>query len=102
MRTGRRNRSLATAWRWAQLERGTPALLAFDQKTYSGADPTFYHIYRGDRGVDTVRSAAGGIDQTTRLELAASGPLLGRLLDGSQELVAVTSVPWYHRDTFLP
>jgi hypothetical protein len=81
---------------------GVPAFLTFDQKTYSGADPSFFRIYRGDWGVDPVQSGVTGMDRTTRLELSASGPLLGRLLDGSQELVAVSAVPWYRRDTFLP
>ena len=76
--------------------------LSFDQKTYSGADPSFFRIYRGDWGVDAVRSSVAGIDRVTRLELAASGPLLGRLLDGSQELIDVSAVPWYRRDSFLP
>ena len=79
-----------------------PALLTFDQKTYSGADPLFYRIYRGDWGVDAVQSGVTGVDRATRLELTASGPLLGRLLDGSQELLSVSAVPWYRRDTYLP
>lgn len=82
--------------------RGQPALLTFDQRTYSGADPSFYRTYRGDWGVDLVRSNVNGTDRATRIELSASGPLLGRLLDGEQELVSVTTVPWYRRDTFLP
>ena len=81
---------------------GVPALLGFDQKTYSGADPGFYRIYRGDWGVDAVRSGPAGVDRVTRLELTAAGPLLGRLLDGAQELIDVSAVPWYRRDNFLP
>jgi hypothetical protein len=81
---------------------GVPALLTFDQNTYSGAEPSFHRIYRGEWGVDPIQSIVAGVDRVTRLELAASGPLLGRLLDGSQELVSVSAVPWYHRDTFLP
>ena len=81
---------------------GVPALLGFDQKTYSGADPGFYRIYRGDWGVDAIRSGPAGVDRVTRLELTAAGPLLGRLLDGAQQLIDVSAVPWYRRDTFLP
>ena len=82
--------------------RGIPTLLRFDQDTYSGADPLFHRIYRGEWGVDPIQSSVTGVDRVTRLELAASGPLLGRLFDGSQELVSVSAVPWYRRDTFLP
>ena len=81
---------------------GVPTLLGFDQKTYSGADPGFYRIYRGDWGVDAIRSGPAGVDRVTRLELTAAGPLLGRLLDGAQQLIDVSAVPWYRRDTFLP
>ena len=81
---------------------GIPALLTFDQKTYSGVDPTFYRIYRGDWGVDPVQSSVTGVDRATRLELTAGGPLLGKLLDGSQELISVSAVAWYRRNTFLP
>ncbi len=81
---------------------GVPAYLTFDQRTYSGADPSFYRIYRGDWGVDPVHSTVAGVDRATRLELTAGGPLLGRLLDGSQELVNVSAVPWYRRESFLP
>ena len=81
---------------------GVPTLLGFDQRTYSGADPGFYRIYRGDWGVDAIRSGPAGVDRVTRLELTAAGPLLGRLLDGAQQLIDVSAVPWYRRDTFLP
>jgi hypothetical protein len=79
-----------------------PTVLTFDQHTYSGADPAFVRIYRGDWGVDPVQSTVTGIDRATRLELAATSPLLGRLLDGTQELVNVSAVPWYRGDTVLP
>ena len=81
---------------------GIPALLTFDQTTYSGADPGLRRIYRGDWGVDPVQSSVTGVDRATRLELSADGPLLGRLLDGAQELVNVAAVPWYRRETYLP
>ena len=82
--------------------KGVPAFLAFDQTTYSGADPALRRIYRGDWGVDAVQSSVTGVDRATRLELNADGPLLGRLLDGSQELINVAAVPWYRRETYLP
>ena len=82
--------------------KGIPALLTFDQAIYSGVDPSFHRIYRGDWGVDAIQSSVTGVDRTTRLELTASGPLFGRLLDGAQELVNVSVVPWYRRDTWLP
>ena len=49
-----------------------------------------------------MRSSVSGVDRVSRLELTASGPLLGPLLDGTQELVNVSAVPWYRRETYLP
>jgi hypothetical protein len=83
-------------------EPGTPSLVRFDQRTYSGTDPGFHRIYRGDQGVDLIRSTVTGVDRASRLVLTASGPTLGKLLDGSEELVAASSFVWYRRNTFLP
>lgn len=48
-------------------ERGTPSLVKFESKLYSGADPALYRIYRGDQGVDLVRSTATGMDRASGL-----------------------------------
>jgi hypothetical protein len=81
--------------------RGVPAFTEFEQKVYSGADPSFYRIYRGDQGTDVIRSAAG-VDRASQFELEAAGPQLGKLLDGSHEVVSASSLIWYRRATSLP
>jgi hypothetical protein len=80
--------------------RGLPAFTKFDQKVYSGADPSFYRLYRGDQGTDVVRSTVTDVDRASQLELDAAGPQLG-VLDGV-EVVSALSLPWYRRTTSLP
>ena len=42
------------------------------------------------------------IDHFTKIGLKAFGPTLSPLFDGSEQLIGVTSDPWYTRQTFLP
>jgi hypothetical protein len=83
--------------------RGVPTMSSFDLKIYSAAEPSFYRIYRGDQVVDTVRSVNTGVDRVRTVELKASGS--GKLLnalDGSEKIVAINTMPFYRRLTFLP
>lgn len=82
--------------------RGQAALARFDQRVHSGTKTGFFRIYRGDQGAFVVHSAPMGVARATTLDVAATGPLLGSLIDGEAQLVAVIHLPWYRRDTFLP
>jgi len=64
--------------------------------------PDFYRIYRIEQAADVVRSAAGGTDRVQKYFFKASGPLLSLLFNGSEQLVSITSTPWYSRQAFLP
>jgi hypothetical protein len=77
----------------------TPADKA-EAKLYSAAKPEFYRIYRSEQSTDVVRSA--GADRVQKVLFKASGPKLAPLFDGSEQLIGVTSNPWYTRQTFLP
>ena len=79
----------------------SPVPSTFDSKTYSAAKPGFYRIYRGNQGNDLLR-APGAADRVQQITVTASGPHLAKFFDGSQQLVSVVSLPWYHRATFLP
>ncbi len=82
--------------------RNAPAFATFDQKVYSGSDPSFYRIYRGDQGAIVVMSGPLAIGSADDVTIAAEGYVLGALFDEDAELVAVLHLPWYRRDTFLP
>jgi hypothetical protein len=36
------------------------------------------------------------------VSIKVSGDKLGAVLDGSQQLISVTSIPWYSRQVYLP
>jgi hypothetical protein len=71
-----------------------------EAKLYSAVKPEFYRIYRSEQSTDVVRSATA--DRVQKVQFKASGPKLSPLFDGSEQLIGVTSNPWYTRQTFLP
>lgn len=85
-----------------QYVRGLPAKQKVDGNVYSAAKPDFYRIYRFEMAADVVRGATGGGERLPKFSLKATGGKIGALLDGSEQLVSVTSVPWYSRQVFLP
>jgi hypothetical protein len=85
-----------------QFVRGSPARGTAEAKIHSAAKPDFYRIYKFEQGVDVVRSTATGIDRVSKFSFKASGPKLAPLFDGSQQLISITSVPFYSRTIYLP
>jgi hypothetical protein len=77
-----------------------PAPAKAEALLYSAAKPDFYRIYRFEQSADEVRST--GADRVQKVVFKASGPKLAPLFDGSEQLIGVTSVPWYTRQTYLP
>jgi hypothetical protein len=83
-----------------QYVRGPSAPDKAEAKLYSAVKPEFYRIYRSEQSTDVVRSATA--DRVQKVQFKASGPKLSPLFDGSEQLIGVTSNPWYTRQTFLP
>ncbi len=83
-----------------QYVRGAPAPAKAESLLYSAVKPDFYRIYRYEQSADVVRGA--GADRVQKIVFKASGPKLAPLFDGSEQLVGVTSLPWYARQTYLP
>ena len=73
-----------------------------EAKLHSAAKPDFYRIYKFEQAADVVRSTATGIDGVSKFFFKASGPKLAPLFDGSQQLISVTSIPFYSRTIYLP
>lgn len=82
--------------------RGVPTPANFDVFTYSAANPEFYRNYKGEQGVVNVRSIPGGIDRVSDFDLDADGGFLASVFDGDEAVVAVNSLVWYRRQTFVP
>ena len=85
-----------------QYQRGTPSRAKAEAKPRSGADPTVWRTYRFEQGVDVVKSIPAGIDRVQSYQLRVTVPELGKLFDGSEQLVSIAAIPWYTRQTFLP
>ncbi len=85
-----------------QYQRGATVKSKVEQKTYSGARPDFYRIYRWDQVADIVRSTPTGTDRVTNISFKATGPKLGQVFDGAEQVVGVMSIPSYSRMVFLP
>ena len=83
-----------------QYARGTMTTGKAEQLMYSSAKQGFYRIYRSEQAVDIVRGP--GTDRVQKVVFKASGPKLAPLFDGSEQLIGVTSTPWYTRQTYLP
>ena len=85
-----------------QFARGVPERGKVQSKIHSAARPDFYRIYRFEQAADVARSTATGIDRVSKLSFTASGPKLAPLFDGSQQLISITSIPFYSRSIYLP
>jgi hypothetical protein len=66
------------------------------------APTPFYRIYRFELASDVARSTPTNVDRVSKVSLKATGAKIAPLFDGSQQLIAVTSVPWYSRQVSLP
>jgi hypothetical protein len=82
--------------------RGVPKLAPFELKIHSGADPSFYRIYRGSQATDVLRSPGGGEDRVRSITVRASGGMLGRVIGDKAQVVSVSNSPFYTRETFVP
>ena len=85
-----------------EFERGVPARSKVEAKVHSAAKPAFYRIYRFEQAADVARSTATNIDRVSKFSFKASGPKLGAIFDGTEQLVSITSIPSYSRSIYLP
>ena len=85
-----------------QYVRSLPTRGKVEAKIYSAIKPDFYRIYRIEQAVDVVRSVPAGTDHAQKYVFKASGRQLSQFFDGSEQLISITSLPWYAREVFLP
>lgn len=81
-------------------KRGPAKLTPFEQHNYSAADPDFYRTYRGQQAVDALRNGAGS-DRVSSVTLNASGGMLGKAINGTEQIVSISNAPFYSRLTFV-
>ncbi len=85
-----------------QYTRGEAVRGSVEAPVYSAAKPDFYRIYRYEQATDVVRSTGTATDRVQKLSFKASGQHLAPLFDSSEQLVSVTSIPFYTRQIYLP
>ncbi|HXM81481.1 MAG TPA: hypothetical protein VN929_06105 [Burkholderiales bacterium] len=83
-------------------DRGTPTRSTIEARPHSGLDPALWRIYRIEQATDVVKSVPQGIDRVRNLRFRNQIAELDKLFDGSEQLISVTSIPFYTRQTFLP
>jgi len=83
-------------------QQALPSRAKSEQKNYSAAEPSFFRIYRVDTATDIVKSIPAGIDRVQNYQLRVAVPELKKLFDGTEQLVAVSVIPLYVRQIFLP
>ena len=66
---------------------------------YSATTPDFHRIYRYDQLIELASSAALDRKLNGEISFEASGPAM---FDGSEEVRAITVIPMYIRNVFLP
>jgi hypothetical protein len=85
-----------------QYDRGIAARSKVEAMPHSGVKPDFYRIYRIEQAADVVRSTATGTDRAQKYAFKAIGAKLSPLFNGSEQLVSITSLPFYTRQVSLP
>ena len=81
---------------------GVPVRSKTEATPHSAVRPDFYRIYRFEQAADVVRSTATGTDRVLKYAFKATGAKLSPLFDGSEQLISITSVPFFSRQIFLP
>ena len=92
----------ATLLLQVRYERSPPVPVKTEARPRSGADPALWRIYRIEQSVDVVKSVPEGIDRLRNYRFRNNLAELDKLFDGREQLISVTSIPWYARQTFLP
>jgi hypothetical protein len=85
-----------------QFDRGVAARSKLEAMPHSAVKPEFYRIYRIEQAADVVRSTATGTDRAQKYAFKATGGKLSPLFDGSEQLISITSLPFYTRQVALP
>jgi hypothetical protein len=85
-----------------QFVRGVAARSKIETTPYSGAKPDFHRIYRIEQAADVLRSAATGVDRAQKYTFKATGAKLSPVFNGSEQLISITSLPFYTRQVSLP
>jgi hypothetical protein len=85
-----------------QYQRALPSRGKQELKIYSAVEPNFFRIYRVESAADIVKSVTMDINRVQKYQIRITVPELGKLFDGTEQLVGVIVYPLYLRQVFLP
>jgi hypothetical protein len=85
-----------------EYQRAVPKRIKREFKTRSNVEPDFFHIYRDDYAVDTVKSIPAGIDRVQNYKLRVTMSELRKMFNGTEQLVGISVNPCRVRQLFLP
>jgi hypothetical protein len=85
-----------------QYVRGVAATSKTEVRDYSAAKLGFYRIYRYTQAADVLRGVGASSERLKAFTFKATGPTLGPLFDGTEQIVSITAQPYYSRQIFLP
>jgi hypothetical protein len=85
-----------------QYQLALPLRAKLEQKIYSGAEPSFFRIYRIESATDVLKSIPAGINRVQNYQLRMAVPELSKLFDGTEQLVGISAYPLFVRQVFLP
>ncbi len=85
-----------------QYQSALPSRAKAEQKIYSAVEPSFSRIYRIETATDLLKSIPAGINRVQNYQLRVTVPELSKLVDGTEQLVGISSIPLYVRQIFLP
>src|SRR5262245_27919508 len=88
--------TLDLAWTRGPLERSMEEF-----RIYAPSAGDTYRQYRIEQVEEVVFSVSLGVDRTSRRSYRATGPLLSRLFDGTEELVSIAVQPCGRREVYL-
>jgi hypothetical protein len=72
-----------------------------EAENISAKDPALWRIYKFDAATDVVKSVPQGIDRVKGYTFRLTVPEYSNLFDGSEQLIGITLLPWYVRQTFV-
>ena len=81
--------------------RATPVKSHLVSHLRSALHPELTRTYTIDQAVDVVHSLSTP-DRLDALRFKAKGPAFAALFDGTETLLAVSSIPWYAREISVP
>jgi hypothetical protein len=83
-------------------QRDVPKRVKREMKVRSIVEPDFFRIYREDYSNDLVKSIPAGINKVKKYQFRSTISKLGKMFDGSEQLVGISINPCRVRQAYLP